>query len=264
MGGKLDVYLDIASLYSYVAFAYLQQHTSELAAHGVEIEYHPVLLGAINASTGNRPPWTVPAKASYLKHDASRSLSRVSLPPSTAMPPDFMARANTLLPLRCLTYIKYNFPPPPSSTSPPSRDKHPQNGSETFVAALAQLLKSFWIDHSDLNDPSVLSSALLSATSNFAPVFASPGQVAQVVSAAQSDATLKAKVKDRTREAVEEKGAFGAPWIWATNDAGKGEPFFGSDRFHHVYLHLGVPFTDVTIVPPASRAPGGSGGKTKL
>jgi glutathione S-transferase kappa 1 len=56
---------------------------------------------------------------------------------------------------------------------------------------------------------------------------------------------------------VLDQGAFGAPWMWVRNTAGREEPFFGSDRFHFVYAFLGVPFHDIEIVP-------GSGGKAKL
>lgn len=42
------------------------------------------------------------------------------------------------------------------------------------------------------------------------------------------------EVKDMLTGATQEalgRGAFGAPWLWVTNVDGKGEPFFGSDRF---------------------------------
>lgn len=41
--------------------------------------------------------------------------------------------------------------------------------------------------------------------------------------------SMKERVKNLTGEALK-KGAFGAPWLIATNDEGKSEAFFGSDR----------------------------------
>lgn len=41
----------------------------------------------------------------------------------------------------------------------------------------------------------------------------------------------KAKLMTVTKKVVEEQGAFGCPWYWVTNAEGKGEPFFGSDRY---------------------------------
>ncbi|KAG6003311.1 hypothetical protein E4U21_002199 [Claviceps maximensis] len=46
-GGRIDCYLDIASLFSYVCFEDLWPKLDELAAHGVEVEsvvaFHPLL-----------------------------------------------------------------------------------------------------------------------------------------------------------------------------------------------------------------------------
>lgn len=79
---------------------------------------------------------------------------------------------------------------------------------------------------------------------------------------------MKGLLKTETAEVVQKKGAFGMPWLWVTNGEGKEEAFFGSDRyvlatcesksemltvsrFNHVYAHLGIPFTDVAVLPPA-------------
>ncbi|KAJ3474410.1 hypothetical protein NLG97_g9858 [Lecanicillium saksenae] len=62
-------------------------------------------------------------------------------------------------------------------------------------------------------------------------------------------AAFKDSVKKVTDEALA-KGAFGAPWIWVTNAKGQEEPFFGSDRFNHIYAFLDIPFQDVTVLTP--------------
>jgi glutathione S-transferase kappa 1 len=56
-----------------------------------------------------------------------------------------------------------------------------------------------------------------------------------------------------TQEALD-RGAFGAPWLWVTNEEGKSEPFFGSDRFHFVYQYLGLPFQDITLLAPGETS----------
>lgn len=76
MGGRIECYLDITSMYSYLGFLELLKNQEVLASHNVEIEYHPVLLGAINSGSGNKPPWMLPAKATYLVYDMQRSISR--------------------------------------------------------------------------------------------------------------------------------------------------------------------------------------------
>jgi glutathione S-transferase kappa 1 len=55
----------------------------------------------------------------------------------------------------------------------------------------------------------------------------------------------KKRVVDQTMSA----GAFGAPWVVATNASGQRKDWFGNDRWDQVFYHLGVPYTPVRIVP---------------
>ncbi|AEO69437.1 uncharacterized protein THITE_2119846 [Thermothielavioides terrestris NRRL 8126] len=58
--------------------------------------FHPVLLGAINVGSGNRPPWTLPAKAAYGAFDARRSVARhANL--KIQVPKDLMQAAKTVI-----------------------------------------------------------------------------------------------------------------------------------------------------------------------
>jgi len=52
MGGKIDCYLDVASFFSYVAFADLRENLDLLKQHGVVVEFHPVLIAGINNLSG--------------------------------------------------------------------------------------------------------------------------------------------------------------------------------------------------------------------
>ncbi|OAA55066.1 DSBA-like thioredoxin domain-containing protein [Niveomyces insectorum RCEF 264] len=248
MGGRIDVYLDIASLYSYLCFIYLRRDTPIYAAHGVEVVYHPVLLGAINQATGNRPPSSLPAKARHGVYDVRRSCARAGVP-ATRMPPDFMKRALTILPLRALHHIQQHYP------------------AATFVAAFHYLFYVFWTPpNADLRDPAVLRAALCEAPVGFGddsrPAASADGG-ACLFAAQDVDAILQAAgepaAKDLLRQATDEalaRGAYGAPWLWVRNDAGEEEPFFGSDRFHFVYQFLGLPYQDVALLkaPQAERA----------
>ncbi|KAF9874128.1 DSBA-like thioredoxin domain-containing protein [Colletotrichum karsti] len=243
MGGKVDVYIDIASLYSYIAFYHIIQNQDALAAHGVQIDIHPVLLGGINAASGNKPPWTLPAKAKYGTFDARRSSVRVGKPDITT-PPDFMDRSMTILPLRALHFIKKNHP------------------AEAYQTAWHWFLHCFWEPPNlNLTKPDVLIKALADAPRQYPPQQGDDGAKlfteADVKKIMEGTATqeIKDAVKARTQEAIE-RGAFGAPWFWAVNDEGKAEPFFGSDRFHFLYEFLGVPFQDVAILPPGTQRKG--------
>ena len=45
-----------------------------LAQHGVEVEFHPIFLGGVNVGSGNKPPWTLPAKAKYGAYEMKRAI----------------------------------------------------------------------------------------------------------------------------------------------------------------------------------------------
>ncbi|KAK4158012.1 glutathione S-transferase kappa 1 [Chaetomidium leptoderma] len=244
MGGKIDCYLDLASLYSYLTFLELQKNRDLLASHNVEVEFHPVLLGAINAGSGNRPPWTLPAKASYGLFDARRAIARHH-PLSLAFPKNLMKSGMTVVPLRCLHYIKQHHP------------------ATTFEAALHHLFHLFWAPpNRDLTTVESVAEALGevpavgvfdygSSRSQAAPgdgkLLFTEGEVQGIIAAAGGE-EMKTVLKRTTQEALD-KGAFGAPWLWVTDGQGKAEPFFGSDRFHFVYGFLGLPYRGVTLLP---------------
>lgn len=231
MGGRIDCYVDIVSFYSYVGFADLRRNLDKLAAHGVEVEFHPVFLGGINNLSGNKPPWLLPAKAAYLSNDAYRAAARLSLPYEGG-PEDIMAISKTLSPLRALHFIKANYP------------------LETFLSAFAFFFHKLWTPpHVNLVDEANLVAALTEATerTDGGKKLFTAEDVERIMAGRES---MKERVKQLTGEAVE-RGAFGAPWLWATTSEGKTQSFFGSDRFNHLYRFLGVPFQDVAVLPPS-------------
>ncbi|KAF4511343.1 hypothetical protein G6O67_003149 [Ophiocordyceps sinensis] len=229
-GGRIDCYLDIASLFSYVAFVDLLNNLELLAANGVQVDFHPVYLGAIMQSTGNRPPWTVKAKAAYLSWDSARAARAVGIT-GWATPPNLFDMAKTTSPLRALLFIKRNHPPP------------------VLHAALLALFRRFWTPpHAFLGDDDNLAAALADAAGERGGLL-SADDVRRVMAGRED---FKDALKDGTQRALE-LGAFGAPWLWVTDRAGKAEPFFGSDRFGQIYQHLGIAHQGVRLLAPESR-----------
>lgn len=53
--------------------------------------------------------------------------------------------------------------------------------------------------------------------------------------------------KQRVIDTTMAVGAFGAPWITATNANGEKRDWFGNDRWHQIFHHLGIPFTYLAI-----------------
>ncbi|KAK0623015.1 thioredoxin-like protein [Immersiella caudata] len=244
MGGRIDCYVDICSFYSYIIFLDILQNRSLLKSHSVTVEFHPILLGAINAGSGNKPPWALPAKAIYGLYEGRRVLGRFPLVP-IQFPADLMSVSLTVLPLRALHFIKRTYPDP-----------------EVFTTTLHYFFHSFWAPPNvNMTRPENVAKALSEVPAVFNGI--SVGSAAsdrrlfskQEVEAIMNGAgfqEMKDLLKETTQRALDQ-GAFGAPWLWATNDAGVSEPFFGSDRFHFVYKFLGLPYQDVALLPPTDE-----------
>ncbi|ELQ44370.1 hypothetical protein OOU_Y34scaffold00088g10 [Pyricularia oryzae Y34] len=233
--GKIQCFLDIASYFSYIAFADLLPNLDLLAAHGVEVEFVPVLIAGINTQSGNKPPWTLQAKAEYLRYDSDRAKERVGKA-GIAFPKDFLSMALTVL--RAMHYIKRNY------------------STKQYLTAMHYLFHAFWTPpHKNLTKQDVLREVLASVPSDF------PGQGAPLFSSQEVDDIIKAagtqEYKDALTSSTDEavaKGAFGAPWIFVTNARGAEEPFFGSDRFNHIYKFLDLPFRDIELLPPTKES----------
>jgi glutathione S-transferase kappa 1 len=149
--------------------------------------------------TGNKPPWTLPAKAAYSGYDSARAKQYFGA--KDVKTPEFFPILS-LLPQRALCFIK---------------DQHP----DRFVSTFLDIFEAMWKNGKDVSKPDTLAETLQS-------IF-SPEEVKAVLSSANS-AMFKQRLNDNTKEALD-RGAFGAPWFWVRNAKGAEEPFFGSDRY---------------------------------
>ncbi|OJJ88512.1 putative DSBA family oxidoreductase [Aspergillus glaucus CBS 516.65] len=216
MDKKITCYLDCVSPYSYHAFSYLQKNAAALADLGVEIEFIPVFLGGINVGSGNKPPWTLPAKSEYAKYDGKRAQEYFGN--QFEVPPWFPILS--LLPQRALTYTKKSTP------------------KSDYEAAYLACLETMWKRQLDISKPEHLTTALRR-------VF--PEEKVQEILTGASNPEIKAELTAVTEKVVKEQGAFGCPWFWVKNAEGQEEPFFGSDRFHYMWRYLGLPFEDIKL-----------------
>lgn len=117
----------------------------------------------------------------------------------------------TISPLRALHFIKANYPTP------------------VFISAFHYMFEQYWTPpHVNLTEDDKLEETLAQATETpeGGKKLFTEDDVKKIMEGRKE---MKDKVKDVTGEAAE-KGAFGAPWLWVTNDEGNGEAFFGSDR----------------------------------
>ncbi|TGO41382.1 hypothetical protein BHYA_0022g00210 [Botrytis hyacinthi] len=220
MPGHIDCYLDCSSFYSYPALVHLRKNREILLSHDVTVDLIPVFLGGINHGSGNKPPWTLPAKAKYSKFDSARTIEYHGLPnlqPSEFFPPV------TLLTQRALCFIKSRY------------------SVEVFEKTWLEIFNALWVPpQKNITIPEILKE-FLNGLGTF-----DEKEVEEIMQKA-TEKEWKDKLLENTKDALE-KGAFGAPWMWVRNAEGKEEPFFGSDRFHFMWRFLGVGFRDLEIV----------------
>jgi 2-hydroxychromene-2-carboxylate isomerase len=94
MSAAIDFYFDFSSPYGYFAAARID----ELAAkYGRDVEWHPILLGAVFKTTGSAPLTELPMKGKYALHDFDRSARFHGIPynrpPAFPLPTQVAARA---------------------------------------------------------------------------------------------------------------------------------------------------------------------------
>lgn len=183
-----------------------------LCRHQVTNYIEPNTTTSSYIDLGNRPPWVLKAKGKYLARDSFRAAERLGVP-YQGSPPDIVAIAKTVSPLRALHFIKENYP------------------ESNYLAAIRYLFHKIWLPpHVNLAEDEKLIAALKEATDELdggsGKKLFSDEDVEKIMNGRES---MKERVKDLTGEAVQ-KGAFGAPWLIVTRDDGESEAFFGSDR----------------------------------
>ncbi|KAF1934033.1 glutathione S-transferase kappa 1 [Didymella exigua CBS 183.55] len=205
------------SPYSYFALLYLEKNKQALTTHNVEIDIIPVFLGGINVGSGNKPPWTLPAKAAYSGYDSARAKKYFGA--EAVKTPDFFP-IMSLLPQRALCFVKEQYP-------------------DAFVSTFLDIFEAMWKNGKDVSKSDTFAETLQLRFSS---------EEAKVILSSAISAPFKQRLNENTKEALD-RGAFGAPWFWVRNAKGAEEPFFGSDRFHYMWEYLGLPWKDMELVP---------------
>uniref|UniRef100_A0AC34QIL4 Glutathione S-transferase kappa n=1 Tax=Panagrolaimus sp. JU765 TaxID=591449 RepID=A0AC34QIL4_9BILA len=212
MKTTIDLYFDIISPYSWIAFESLLRYAPKLPA---EIRFKPFYLAGIMKASQNRPPATVPAKGVQMLKDLECLGRYWGIP--IRPPSDFVGSIltrNNVLAVRFLTAVEQTRP----------KD----------LPKLATILWSrIWSQDLPVHDEKSIYEAAQEAGLDFSTA-------KQLLEQANSD-DIRDLLKQRTEEAVA-SGAFGAPWI-VVHEPGKPEKtFFGSDRLPMICNELGVDF----------------------
>ncbi|TGJ81389.1 hypothetical protein E0Z10_g7379 [Xylaria hypoxylon] len=246
MGGHIDCYTDLNSIYGYFGFVHLLEHVEALRSHRVGVDFHPVYLPDLQQRSGNRVIWTVKARQDWLEnYELPRS--RRDFGVAEASPPggdlnNLFKVGQTQLPLRALLAIKKMY------------------SADVYNAAWHWLYRCFWSPpQQSIKDEAPLRQALMAmprdlsgdAKNKESPQF-STDDVDKIMTLAKGKHS-KDELRENTDEALRQ-GGFGAPWIMVRNSSGVTEPFFGSDRFAQIYEFLGLPYSPLKLLPPPEPA----------
>ncbi|KAI0436727.1 thioredoxin-like protein [Xylaria telfairii] len=245
MGGHIDCYTDLNSIYGYFGVTHLLAHLDTLHSHGVTVDFHPVYLPDLQQRSGNRVIWTVKARQAWLeRYELPRSKRDFGV--GEAEPPDgdfdnLFRVGQTQLPLRALLAIKKTYP------------------AAVYHAAWRWLYRRFWTPpQQQIKDEGPLREALAAMPQGLSgdDERQRQRQRQRQFSAAEVDKIMavakERECKDELRKNTDEalrQGGFGAPWMKVRNSAGVVEPFFGSDRFAQMYEFLGLPYSPLQLLP---------------
>ena len=191
MPSTLDFYFEFSSPYGYLASTQIESLAQEL---GVDVQWHPILLGPMFKKMGSAPLTHIPLKGEYALRDFRRSAELAGVPYN--QPQNFPIA--TVAAARAVLY---------------ARQQHP-NTVPTLVKApyAAYFVDGRAIDQAD----TVLEVAKEVGLDG-----------AAVESALQSD-DIKAALRQEVDTALE-RGVFGSPFMLIGD-----EPFWGFDRFDQI------------------------------
>ena len=188
MPAPLKFYFDYSSPYGYFA---AMQIDGLAAKYDREVNWKPILLGAVFKISGGAPLPTLPLKGPYALRDILRS-----------------ARFHG---------VEYKHPSKfPVATQAPGRAFYWVNTRDSALAKrLAQALyRAYFVADRDISSPEIT-----------ADVAATLGLKRDDVLAALNDPAVKDLLKNEVDAAIQ-LGVFGSPYIVVD-----GEPFWGIDRF---------------------------------
>ncbi|CAM9492806.1 unnamed protein product [Discosporangium mesarthrocarpum] len=178
---EIELFYDVASPYTWLAFETLVRYTSIWDA---DIRFRPFFLGGVMNSTGNKPPGQLKAKAKYMVEDTRRMARHFSVPLRQPSDPTVILR--TLQAQRLLTATSVDHP-------------------GLLVALSRELWMRLWG-----RDQAIDTSEGLVEACTLAGLSA---EATRSLMARSREGEIKERLKAETQVAVD-RGAFGAPCIF--------------------------------------------------
>jgi 2-hydroxychromene-2-carboxylate isomerase len=196
MSSALHFYFDFSSPYGYLA----AMKIDELAAkYGRQVEWHPILLGAIFKITGAVPLVEIPLKGNYVRHDLVRTARLHQIP--FRLPENFPI--STLHTARAMLWIATNLG---------------KTKAENFAKAAYQ---AYFVEGINIGEPEQIAQIAMQL-----------GMDGVTMVNTSSSEEIKNQLKTEIASA-QNKGVFGSPYVIVD-----GESFWGFDRFDQIELFL--------------------------
>ncbi len=192
MAAPLEFYFDFASPYGYIA----AQRIDALAQkHNRSVDWRPMLLGAVFKVAGTQPLTEYPLKGKYSTYDFKRSAREHGI--SFQMPSKFPL--GTVAACRGTYWLKATHP-------------------DKAVPFLKAVYQAYFVEDRDISSNDVL-----------ADIAADLGIERKAFLAGLEQPEIKAKLREVTEDAIQQRGVFGSPFIFVD-----GEPFWGADRLDQI------------------------------
>jgi 2-hydroxychromene-2-carboxylate isomerase len=198
MKAPIDFYFDFSSPYGYLA----SHKIDALAAkHGRDVDWRPMLLGAVFKQTGGAPLTMIPLKGDYSKRDFLRSaryhgIDDFRMPSAFPIPTQAAARI--------VLWTKASDP-------------------VLAVRVAKSLYRGYFFDNRDISNADIAADIAAAAGADHAGARASI-----------DDPAIKEALRHEVDGAIA-RGVFGSPFIFVD-----GEPFWGLDRFEQIDRWLAV------------------------
>jgi 2-hydroxychromene-2-carboxylate isomerase len=192
MAAPLEFYFDFSSPYGYIA----AQRIDALAArHGRGVDWRPMLLGAVFKNEGTQPLTAYPMKGKYSTHDFKRS-----------------AREHGIV-----FHMPASFPLP---TQGACRGTYwlKQAAPDLAVPFARAVYAAYFVEGRDISSSDVL-----------ADIAVGLGIDRKAFLAGIESPEIKARLREVTEDAIQNRGVFGSPYTFVD-----GEPFWGADRLDQI------------------------------
>ena len=192
MPQPIEFWFDLSSPYGYLASCKID---GIAAKHGRAVDWRPYMLGAVFKDEGTQPLTSYPRKGRYSAHDMARTARLFGVP--FRLPDPFPV--GTVAGARAIYWLKRRDP----------------DRARDFAKAL---YGAYFADGRNIGEPAVV-----------LEVAAEQGLDVAALQAGLDDPTVKDELKQATSQAIEDRGAFGSPFIIVD-----GEPFWGADRLDQI------------------------------